>query len=320
MILGTTASAKILPATARPQYVLITAARNEEALIEGTIRSIVAQTVRPAKWIIVSDASTDRTDEIVREYASVHPWMELVRMPERTGVRHFAAKANCFNNAYAKLGGVKYDFIGNVDADLTFGPDFFEFLLAQFDSVPRLGVAGVPFVEDDNNPERHSYSHDHANLQHVSGACQLFRRECFEAVGGYVPVEGGAIDWIAVTTARMRGWRTQTFRERTCHHHRKIGTGTHRPLLVPFHYGRKAYYVGGHPVWAILRGIFQMKNQPWVIGGIMFQLGFLWAFVTRTPRVVSAELMAFHRAEQLSRLRRLLPGHPKPKSSSPACS
>ncbi len=77
-------------------FVLVTPARNEEAFIESTIRSVVAQTIRPTKWIIVSDGSTDGTDEIVKRYAHDHPWIEFLRMPEHRD-RQFAAKANCFN-------------------------------------------------------------------------------------------------------------------------------------------------------------------------------------------------------------------------------
>lgn len=286
-------------------YALITPARNEEAFIAGTIRAVVAQTVRPQRWIIVSDGSTDRTDEIVKRFADQHSWIELLRMPEHRD-RQFGAKANCFNAGYARLRDGDHDFIANLDADITFEPGYFAFLLAKFAALPRLGVAGTPFVEDHAHPTQHTYAHGLANLEHVSGACQLFRRECFEAVGGYVPVKGGAIDWIAVTTARMKGWQTRTFTEMVCFHHRTLGTGNNRPLLVPFHYGRKAYYVGGHPLWAVLRGVFQMRNRPWFIAGFMFQLGFFWAMLTRTPRVVSPELMAFHRGEQTSRLKMLL--------------
>ncbi|MES2693318.1 MAG: glycosyltransferase family 2 protein [Verrucomicrobiota bacterium] len=236
----------------RANYVLITPARNEEAYIGGTIRSVLTQTLRPQRWIIVSDGSTDRTDQIVRDFASEHTWIELIRMPERRD-RQFAAKANCFNVGYACVKGGDFDFVGNLDADITLPPDYFSFLLSKFAALPRLGVAGTPFVENHDQPANHTYAHGLANLEHVSGACQLFRRECFEAVGGYVPVKGGAIDWIAVTTARMRGWQTRTFTEKVSFHHRTLGTGNHRPLIVPFHYGRKAYYIGGHPLWALLR-------------------------------------------------------------------
>jgi glycosyltransferase involved in cell wall biosynthesis len=288
------------------RFALITPARNEAALIAATIRAVIAQTVRPVRWIIVSDGSTDGTDEIVGGFAREHDWIELLRMPGQRE-RQFAAKAQCFNAGYQRLAGTDYDFIGNLDADITFAPDYFEFLFDRFHAQPNLGVAGTPFLDHHAEPERHGYAHALAHREHVSGACQIFRRACFESVGGYVPVPGGAIDWIAVTTARMNGWQTRTFTEKTCLHHRPLGTARDRPLLVPFHYGRKAHYVGGHPVWALLRGGFQMRNRPWIIGGLLFQLGFFWSMVTGTRRVVSAELMAFHRGEQWRRLRAILP-------------
>lgn len=303
------------PVESTIRFVLVTPARNEEAFIEGTIQSVIAQTLRPRRWIIVSDGSVDRTDDIVRAYAARHTWIELIRMPERRD-RQFAAKVHCFHAGQMRLRGLAYDYIGNLDADITFGPDYFEFLFRQFASRPRLGVAGTPFVEDVHAPDRHTYAHRFASLEHVSGACQLFRRACFEEIGGYTPVRGGAIDWIAVTTARMHGWETRTFTERVCLHHRKVGTGNHHPLVVWFHYGRKAYYVGGHPVWALLRGVFQMRNPPWILGGLLFQLGFGWSALCRAPRPVSAQLMAFHRAEQMDRLRKLFrlagPDSPRP--------
>ena len=242
------------------KYVLITPARNEEALLEKTIRSVIGQSILPLKWIIVSDGSTDRTDEIVKQYAKNFDWIELVRMPERAD-RQFAAKAHAFNAGYERLVGSNYDIIGNLDADITFDTEYLEFLLGKFADDARLGVAGTPFVEDAANPNGHSYKHQFANLKHVSGACQLFRKKCFEETGGYIPVKGGAIDWIAVTTARMRGWKTQTFTDKYCLHHRQLGPGNDRPLMVRFHYGKKAYYVGGHPVWELLRGFFQMREN-----------------------------------------------------------
>jgi Glycosyltransferases, probably involved in cell wall biogenesis len=298
----TTKSPKIV-CGAHLQYALVTPARNEADYIEGTIRSTIAQTVLPARWVIVSDGSTDDTDQIVKSYQSRYQWIELLRMPDRRE-RQFAAKAHAFNAGCARLNGTKYDIIGNLDADITFETDYFEFLLEKFAADADLGVAGTPFVEDHDDHQRHTYAHRFAQLEHVSGACQMFRKKCFEQVDGYIPVKGGAIDWIAVTTARMRGWKTRTFTEKICLHHRKIGTGNSNTLMVRFHYGTKAYYVGGHPLWEMLRGVFQMKDKPLIVGGLFFQAGYLWAFLRRMPRAVSPELLAFHREEQMARLRR----------------
>src|SRR5881628_1965657 len=199
-------------------YVLITPARNEEAHIEATITSVVAQTIRPVKWVIVSDGSTDRTDEIVKRYTAAHDWIELVRMPERTE-RHFAGKVHAFNAGYARVKQLNYDMIGSLDADITFDEDYFSFLLGKAAQNPSLGLVGTPFMEGNNR-----YDYRFVSIEHVSGACQLFRRACFEEIGGYVPVKSGGIDHIAVITARMKGWKTRTFTEKICLHHRKIGS------------------------------------------------------------------------------------------------
>jgi glycosyltransferase involved in cell wall biosynthesis len=279
------------------KYILITPARNEEDLIEGTIKSVISQTVLPVKWIIVSDGSTDRTDNIVKQYTSKHDWIELVRMPEHRE-RHFAAKVQCFNTAHQKVKNIEHDIVGNLDADITFEPDYFEFLLAKFNGDPKLGCAGTPFVESGKH-----YDYRYTNIEHVSGACQLFRRKCFEDIGGYIPVKGGGIDWIAVTTARMKGWRTRTFTEKTCEHHRKMGTGNTSAIMTSYKQGRKDYFLGNHPLWELFRAAYQMTRKPIMLGGTLILTGYFWSFLTRLERPISNELMNFIRKEQITRLK-----------------
>jgi biofilm PGA synthesis N-glycosyltransferase PgaC len=281
-------------------YILITAARNEEDLIESTIQSVISQTVLPNKWIIVSDGSTDRTEEIVSRYSATRPWIELFRMPEHKD-RNFASKVHCFNAGYQKISQLHYDIIGNLDADITFEPDYFEFLLGKFAANPKLGVAGTPFVEETGH-----YDFRFASIEHVSGACQLFRRECFEEIGGYIPVKEGGIDWIAVTTARMRGWTTRTFIEINCFHHRKIGTGDSGQLTAIFKYGKKNYLLGGHPLWQMFRALFQMTKKPYILGGLLLISGYAWGFLTRMNRPLSRELLLFYRREQMTRLKQII--------------
>ena len=281
-------------------YVLITPARNEEMFVEKTIQSVISQTLKPAKWVIVSDGSTDRTDEIVRGFLPGNPWLELVRMPEHRN-RQFAAKVHCFNAGYDKVSDVEYDVIGNLDADITFEKDYFAFLMEKLAENPKLGVTGTPFVEGESH-----YDYRYTNIEHVSGACQMFRRECFEEIGGYIPIKGGGIDWTAVTTARMKGWKTRTYTEKVCYHHRPIGTGNSKRLITRYNQGRKDYFLGGHPVWQIFRSVFQMKKKPLCIGGFLLFWGYVWAMLTRVERPISKELMAFHRGEQMQRLKKII--------------
>ena len=281
-------------------YVLVTPARNEEKYIRRTLDSVTSQTKLPLKWVVVSDGSTDRTDAIIMEYQRRHGWIDFVKMPEHRD-RQFAAKVHCFDAGFERVADLDYDVVGSLDADISFEPDYFQFLLKRFSENPELGVAGTPFVEKGSQ-----YDYRFTNIEHVSGACQLFRRRCFEEIGGYVPIKGGGIDWTAVTTARMKGWQTRTFTEKTCIHHRKMGTGGYSQVRGSFRNGKKDYFLGSHPLWQIFRSTYQLTRPPYVVGGVCLLLGYCWAFVCRIPRPVPPEVVQFHRAEQLGRLKGFL--------------
>lgn len=278
------------------RYVLITPARNEGAFIEKTIQSVVSQTLQPEKWVIVSEGSTDGTDEIVKKYLVDNPWIELLRISGNQN-RNFAAKVNNFNSGYEKLKNLDFELIANIDADISFGHDYFEFLLDKFDEMPKLGVAGTSFIDS-----AVEYDYSYTNIEHVSGQCQVFRRKCFEEIGGYKPIKGGGIDWVAVTTARMQGWETRTFTEKSFIHHKPMGSsdGTIRSR---FKYGRKDYYLGAHPVWEFFRCLYQMRKKPYVIGGLVLYFGYIWSFLNFMERPISSNLVRFRRSEEMRRLR-----------------
>ena len=281
-----------------PPYVLITPARNEQAFIEKTIQSVAQQTFRPLKWVIVNDGSTDSTGAIVSDYAARYPWIELVNLPARRE-RNFAAKVHAFNAGREKVQNLNYEVIGNLDSDVSLDPDHFEFLLGKFKQDPRLGVAGTVFKEESG------YNSETDSLEgqlHVSGQCQLFRRQCFDEIGGYFANKAGGIDWIAVTTARMMGWRTRSFREKSFFHYRHLGTAERSAFAAAFSYGEKDYYLGGHPVWELFRVAYRMVKPPYVIEGLALGLGYGWAMLRRTKRPISKELMKFHRGEQMRKL------------------
>jgi poly-beta-1,6-N-acetyl-D-glucosamine synthase len=283
-------------------YVLITPSRNEAHLIEETLRSVVAQTVLPLKWVIVNDGSTDATGEIAAKYAAKYEWIEVVNRPARKE-RHFAGKVEAFNAGQERVKHLSYEIIGNLDADVSLDPDHFEFLLCRFSQDERLGVAGTVFRE----PSGYNSGTDSFEGQtYVSGQCQIFRRQCFEEIGGYVPSKAGGIDWMAVTTARMVGWRTRSFREKTFLHHRPLGTAERGPIASAFAYGKKDYILGGHPLWQVFRCTYRMAKPPYVMGGVALFAGYANGFLSRAERPVSRELMRFHRREQMLKLRAIL--------------
>jgi glycosyltransferase involved in cell wall biosynthesis len=281
------------------KYVLITPAHNEEAFIAKTLASMVAQTILPERWVIVDDGSTDHTAEIVDRYAARCPWIELVRLPQRQD-RNFAAKAHAINTGLERANSLQFEIVGNLDADVSFAPDYMEFLMQRFSEDPKLGVAGTPFTQDGNyDSSKDSFEGEN----YVSGQCQLFRRECFQEIGGYVPNRAGGLDWIAVMTARMKGWKVRSFPEKRFHHHRILGTADKGAILALFSYGEKDYYLGGSPVWQLFRVAYRMTKRPVVLGGLALLSGYMWAALRRSNRAVSPELMRFHRNEQMKKLR-----------------
>jgi biofilm PGA synthesis N-glycosyltransferase PgaC len=299
-----------------PKYVLITPARNEAEFIELTIKSMVAQTVRPEKWVVVSDGSTDGTDEIVLKYAADNPWIELVRMPERRE-RHFAGKVFAFNAGYERVKHTAYGVIGNLDGDLSFDEEYFAFLLHKLVEDPKLGLVGTPFIGETGV----AYDYRYVSIEHVSGACQFFRRECFEEIGGYRPVKGGGIDHIAVMTARMKGWKTRTFTEKALLHHREMGTAQHSTLMAKFKLGAKDYALGSHWIWQISRTIYQLRKRPYLLGGMALFSGYMWSMIRRVKRPVSSELIKFRHREQMQRLKDLVTHrHDSPQSHLEATS
>lgn len=280
-------------------YVLVTAARNEGRFIERTLESVVAQTRLPERWVIVDDGSTDETPQIIERYAKSHPWIELLRRPQRAD-RSFAGKAHAVSAGLERAKDLRFEVMGNLDADVSFEPDYLAFVVSKFETDPKLGIAGTPFTEVGGyDSTRDSFE----GQNYVAGPCQLFRYSCWQDIGGYVANKAGGVDWIAVMTARMKGWTVCAFPEMRFHHHRSMGTAQRSPLASAFSYGEKDYYLGGSPLWQVFRCAYRMTKQPRVTGGLVLLAGYCSAATRRMPRAVSPELMRFHRADQMKKLK-----------------
>jgi len=285
----------------RPRYVLVTAAYNEERHIGDTLRSVSSQSVLPHRWVIASDGSTDRTDEIVLEWAKRHPFIELVRV-ERSAEHSFSAKVHALYQGFARVAGLDYDFIGVLDADVSFEPDYFERLLAHFADEPRLGIAGgeiVQLVDGVMIPRI-------KDLGSVAGAVQFLRRACFEQTGGLPALRYGGEDAAMEITARMHGWQTQTFPELKVVHFGLVGAGAGGPLKARFKWGRMNCDLGYHPVFQLARAVYRAKERPYVLGSIAEIAGFAVTKVQNPRPAIDPEVVRFLRAEQLTKLRRLV--------------
>ena len=289
----------------RLRYVLVTPARDEETYIERTLQGMVAQTVRPLGWVIVSDGSQDGTDDIVRAYAARFDWIAFLRLPDRRE-RHFGGKVAAFRAGAAQLRELPYDVIGNLDADVSLVPDHIEHLLHAFAQCPALGVVGTNYQEPWETRPRLDFRF--TSTDEVPGACQLFRRQCFEAIGGYSATRRGGIDLLANLRARMHGWETRVCTERVLIHHRQQGTSGAHPWLVEFHNGRKDYLFGAHPLWQLCRATYRLTRKPYVIGGVLAAAGYAAAALAGGGKDFPPDVVEFRRREQIRRLRTLA-GH-----------
>lgn len=282
------------------RYVLITAARNEEALIENTIKCVIAQTLKPVLWIIVSDDSTDRTDEIVQDYADKYDFITLIRN-KKTDDRNFASKVYAVNLAISKV-NVDYDYIGILDADITFEPNYYEMIIKEFEKDKKLGIAGGKFFDVVDGKKLNVMK----SSMSVRGGIQFFRKECFQQIGKFTPMKVGGEDTIMEITARMNGWTVKSFDHLILEHHRLTGTGGWSVYSAKFKEGVMSYSVGYHPFFQIFKSFHRIKDKPFFIAGFLLFAGYFWSFLTRKPKAVSKEFVSYIRKEQMERMKGLI--------------
>lgn len=283
------------------RFVLLTAAHNEEENIGRTIESVLAQARRPERWVIASDASSDGTDEIIERYAAQHDFIRFYKVTRAPG-RSFGSKVIALQQASKLLDGVSYDFIGNLDADISLEPDYYEKLLNRFKSNSSLGIAGG-FVHENFGGKFQSRRSN--RTYSVAHAAQLVRRECYEQFGGYAVLEYGGEDWHAQTSARMNGWEAESFPELPVYHHRRTGEADNL-LRHKFRQGRMDYSFGCDPIFETLKCLERIPERPFLLGGLARLAGFGWAWTSRDRRPVSPEFIAFLRGEQRAKMKAAL--------------
>jgi biofilm PGA synthesis N-glycosyltransferase PgaC len=285
-----------------PSFAITTAAYNEEKIMDQTITSIVNQTLKPTRWIIVSDGSTDRTDEIVKSYAAKYDFIQLERITEEHA-RNFTAQVNAINRGFSKLLPQKFDFIGNLDADITLEPDYFRQLIAKFAEDPQLGMAGGYIYEKQDGEFKVRPGN---SLSSVAHGVQMFRRECLESLGsGYAPFSWGGTDTHACVRLQMQGWKVESIPELKAFHHRPTGAGF-GAMKYTFRGGLMDHYFGTHPLWELFRVARRMLAKPYFVGGFVRLAGFVWGYCKGAKREVPDEYMRYVRREQMSKLRLFL--------------
>ena len=278
-----------------PKYVVISPVRDEEAYLRFTIESMLAQTIRPTEWVIVNDGSTDSTGAIIDEYAAQHSWIRAVHRGNRGFRKAGGGVVEAFNDGYRTLDTEDWQFVVKMDGDLTFEADYFEKCLENFHRDPQLGIGGGVICYIENGAKRFEFCPEF----HVRGATKIYRRECWDAIGGFWPAPGW--DTMDEVKANMLGWGTRSFPDLHLQHHRYTGTadGIWAGMVKN---GRANYVCGYHPLFMLAKCCLRLPKRPYVIGSIGLLYGFLSGYLKQIPQVDDRKTIGFLRRQQLGRL------------------
>lgn len=273
-------------------YIIITPVKNEETFIAGTAECVLEQTARPMAWVIVDDGSTDATARIAGEYEARHGWIKVARLPgsERTRGGHIV---ELFYRGLACVDKPGFEFLVKLDSDLTFEPDFFERALDHMKKNPALGItSGISrIMRGGRLIEERSAS------GHTLGACKVYRRRCFDEIGGLVRAMGW--DGVDEIKARMKGWEAAPVPGLSLVHMRPEGRamGSYRSGVER---GRGSYYMGYHPAFLAARAARSLLRSPLDSAGMLS--GYFGALLKGGERIDDPELIKQLRESQARRL------------------
>jgi biofilm PGA synthesis N-glycosyltransferase PgaC len=278
-----------------PQYVIVSPVRDEEEYIEKTLLSVTRQTDRPAEWIIVDDGSTDRTPEILSGYEQLYPWLRIVRRKDRGSRVPGTGVMQAFYEGFHQLTAVDWEFLVKLDGDVGLEPDYFQRCFERFRDDPRLGICGGSmYCMQDGEWKRET----HPDF-HVRGPIKLYRRGCWDAIGGLITAPGW--DTVDEVQANRLGWRTQTFTDLKVIHHRPTGAvqGAWRDGVKM---GRAAYVSQYHPLFMAAKCMKRLLRKPYVYGAAAHAYGYVTGYLRRLPRVEDRAYRSYIRTQQLRRL------------------
>lgn len=278
-------------------YVIITPVRNEEEHLGRTIGSVISQTLRPQRWVIVNDGSSDQTGRLIDKAAEMNAWVNAVHRPDRGFRKAGGGVIEAFYDGYELIQDAPWEFLVKLDGDLSFDPTFFDSCLDRFDADPKLGLGGGTICNDVSGVLRVEAKSDPPF--HVRGAIKIYRRACWEAMGGLLREPGW--DTLDEFKANMLGWTTYTFPELRLVHHRVAGKvdGAWRNLVKN---GRANYISGYHPLFMLLKCARRMFTRPYAVAGVGLMSGFVSGYLKGLPRVEDKALIAYVRRQQMNRL------------------
>ncbi len=279
----------------RPTYLVVTPCRDEARYAERSLESVLAQSVRPDRWVIVDDGSSDGTPEILRRYAERHPWIRILRREDRGRRSVGPGVIDAFYAGYEVAEPERFDYVCKLDLDLDLPPRYFEILLERLERDPRLGTcSGKPYFEVPGRGLVPEGCGDELSV----GMSKLYRRACFEQIGGFV--RHVMWDGIDCHRARMLGWTARSYDEPELRfeHLRPMGS-SHRGILTGrFRHGKGQWFMGTGLAYMTASAVYRLAYRPWIVGGAAMLAGYLSGAVRRAPRLPDPELRAFIRAYQ----------------------
>lgn len=276
-------------------YVVITPARDESQHIARTIIAVSQQTIRPMEWVIVDDGSTDGTGTIIKHHADRYPWISLLSRPDRGFRASSTGAIEAFFEGYRALKSPLWEFLVNLDGDLGIDPDYFEKCFDEFRRDPKLGIGGGMLYHLENDVIKT----ETCPRLHVRGATKIYRRACWDAIGGLT--KGPGWDTIDEIKANMLGWRTRNFPSVKVLHRRPTGAadGAWRDAVKN---GRSEYFSGYHPLFMLAKCLRRTLEKPYFIGAAGLLYGFTSAYLRRSPQVDERPLIQYLRRQQIRRL------------------
>lgn len=312
-------SSELVPVVSTPAVnprivplVVISPVRDEADYLRLTMDAMVSQTWRPIEWIVVDDGSTDETAAIVAEYAARHSFIRLVTRQNRGFRKLGGGVIAAFEFGRAQIVHTDWQYIAKLDGDMSFGPLYLERMIGRLQAEARLAaVSGKVFRSEDGR-----YIEESHGREQVAGQFKLYKREAFEDIGGFV--QHLAWDGIDVHTAAMLGWETLSTYDRDAWlwHHRVMGSSDRDLFVGRMRWGRGNWYLGYHPIYAVVAGLNRMREKPYVIGGALMIVGYFWAAVRRLPRYDNPAFRKHLRRWQNGRLKDAVTGRLHERDSS----
>lgn len=288
-----------LPSTSHQRpcgtYVIITPVRDEASHIEETIKSVTLQTIRPAEWVVVDDGSTDGTGKILDRYAALHPWITVVHRPDRGFRKSGNGVMEAFYQGLDAVKSPEWDFLVKLDGDLSFEASYFEKCFDEFAADPSLGVGGGVIYLLENGAKKM----DNSQRYHVRGATKIYRRPCWDAIGGLIRTTGW--DTVDEVKANMAGWKTRSFLDIQLRQHRPTGA-TEGRWENAVKNGQADYVSGYHPVFMLAKCLKRLFQRPLLLGAMGHLYGFMGGYLRRLPRGGDRDLVRYVRRQQMRRL------------------